>query len=46
MSTLAAGQSISSVLQENRKFPPAPEFSAQAHFGSEEQYLALAAPAA
>ncbi len=30
--------SIESVLQENRKFPPSAEFSAEAHISSEEQY--------
>jgi acetyl-CoA synthetase len=30
--------SIESVLQENRKFPPPPEFAAQAHISSEAQY--------
>ena len=29
---------IESVLQEDRKFPPSPEFTAQAHISSEEQY--------
>ncbi|MDA0589708.1 MAG: acetate--CoA ligase [Planctomycetota bacterium] len=30
---------IESVLHEDRKFPPSPEFSAAAHISSEEQYL-------
>ena len=34
----ASSSSIESVLQENRKFPPAPEFTAKAHIRSEEQY--------
>ncbi|XAM00951.1 acetate--CoA ligase [Phycisphaeraceae bacterium D3-23] len=33
--------SIESVLSEDRHFPPPPEFSAQAHIGSMEQYEAL-----
>src|SRR5690606_19457268 len=33
--------SIDSVLQEERKFPPAPEFSAQAHIKSTEDYERL-----
>jgi len=37
MST-GSGDSITSVLQEDRKFPPPREFSAQAHIQSEEQY--------
>ncbi len=31
-------EAIESVLQEDRKFPPSPEFSAEAHISSEEQY--------
>jgi acetyl-CoA synthetase len=38
MSTPAAGQSISSVLHETRKFPPNADFAAQANISSEEQY--------
>jgi acetyl-CoA synthetase len=34
----AADQSIESVLQESRSFPPPPGFSAQAHISSEKQY--------
>jgi len=33
-----ASKSIESVLQENRKFPPSAEFTAQANISSEEQY--------
>ena len=36
--TNGPGGNITSVLQESRKFPPPPEFSAQAHIGSEAQY--------
>jgi acetyl-CoA synthetase len=32
---------IESVLQENRKFAPSPEFTAQANISSEEQYLEM-----
>ena len=32
---------IESVLHEDRKFPPSPEFSAAAHISSEEQYLEM-----
>lgn len=32
---------IESVLQENRKFPPAPEFTEQANISSEAQYLEM-----
>ena len=31
-------EAIESVLQETRSFPPSPEFSAEAHISSEEQY--------
>jgi acetyl-CoA synthetase len=33
-----AGQNISSVLHEDRKFPPPAEFTAQANISSEAQY--------
>ena len=36
-----AGHNIESVLQENRKFPPSSEFSAQANISSEEQYMEM-----
>ena len=36
---------IESVLQEQRKFPPPAEFSAQAHIGSMEQYREMCADA-
>ena len=36
-----AGQNISSVLQEDRKFPPSAEFTAQANISSEQQYQEL-----
>ncbi|MBO9539938.1 acetate--CoA ligase [bacterium] len=36
---------ITSLLQEDRRFPPDEAFSAQAHVGSMEQYLALVAEA-
>ncbi|MBD3674355.1 MAG: acetate--CoA ligase [Planctomycetaceae bacterium] len=36
-----AGQNIESVLQEDRKFPPSSEFSAQANISSEQQYLEM-----
>jgi acetyl-CoA synthetase len=35
-------QQIESILHESRVFPPSPEFSAQAHIGSMEEYRALA----
>jgi acetyl-CoA synthetase len=38
MSSSAAGQHISSVLQEDRKFPPPADFTAQANISSEAQY--------
>ncbi len=34
-------QGIKTVLQESRTFPPTPEFSANAHINSEEQYQAM-----
>lgn len=37
MST-ASGDAIESVLQEQRKFPPPPDFAANAHIKSEEEY--------
>ena len=36
-----ASSSIESVLHEDRKFPPTPEFTAQANINSEEQYLQM-----
>ncbi|HEY3741525.1 MAG TPA: acetate--CoA ligase [Bryobacteraceae bacterium] len=41
MSSEGQGQSIQSVLQEDRVFAPSPEFSAHAHIKSMEQYHAL-----
>lgn len=41
MSTMGSGESITSVLQETRKFPPSAAFKAQANIGSEEEYLRL-----
>ncbi|MGC9157952.1 MAG: acetate--CoA ligase [Terracidiphilus sp.] len=37
----ATHQNLDSTLREDRVFPPPPEFSAQAHIGSLEQYEAL-----
>jgi acetyl-CoA synthetase len=36
--TMGPGENITSVLQEDRKFPPPPEFTAQANIQSEAQY--------
>ncbi len=36
--TMGSGESITSVLQEHRKFPPTAEFTAQANIKSEAQY--------
>ncbi|HVJ66330.1 MAG TPA: acetate--CoA ligase [Caulifigura sp.] len=40
-----AGQNISSVLQEDRKFPPPADFTAQANISSEAQYQEMCARA-
>jgi len=41
MSTMGSGESITSVLQESRHFPPPAAFKAQANIKSEEEYLRL-----
>lgn len=41
MSTMGSGESITSVLQESRHFPPPAAFQAQANIKSEEEYLKL-----
>ncbi|MCA9095427.1 MAG: acetate--CoA ligase, partial [Planctomycetaceae bacterium] len=38
---MGSGESITSVLQETRKFPPSSAFKAQANINSEEEYLRL-----
>jgi acetyl-CoA synthetase len=41
MSNTPASRNIESVLQEDRRFPPPPEFTSQAHIRGEEQYLQM-----